>query len=61
MDLYGPDGESGCRIHGTVEPDTIGANVSSGCVRLVNQDMIHVDGRAPVELRCLFFQRRVTA
>ena len=28
------------RIHGTVEPDTIGTSVSSGCIRMINQDVI---------------------
>jgi lipoprotein-anchoring transpeptidase ErfK/SrfK len=28
------------RIHGTVEPWTIGTNVSSGCIRMINQDAI---------------------
>ena len=28
------------RIHGTIEPWTIGSNVSSGCIRMMNQDVI---------------------
>ena len=28
------------RIHGTFEPHTIGKNVSSGCIRMINQDAI---------------------
>ncbi|WP_243368974.1 L,D-transpeptidase [Microvirga solisilvae] len=28
------------RIHGTFEPWTIGTNVSSGCIRMINQDAI---------------------
>ncbi len=28
------------RIHGTLEPWTIGSNVSSGCIRMINQDVI---------------------
>jgi len=28
------------RIHGTVEPWTIGQSVSSGCIRMINQDVI---------------------
>ena len=28
------------RIHGTNEPWTIGRNVSSGCIRMLNQDVI---------------------
>lgn len=33
------------RIHGTPEPWTIGHNVSSGCVRLINQDIIDLYDR----------------
>ena len=28
------------RIHGPVEPWTIGRSVSSGCIRMINQDVI---------------------
>ncbi len=35
------------RLHGTIEPYTIGTNVSSGCVRLLNQDIIDLYGRVP--------------
>jgi len=30
------------RIHGTPEPASIGKAVSSGCIRLINQDVIHL-------------------
>ena len=40
-------GDTGYRIHGTTEPETIGTSVSSGCIRMVNQDIIHLYGRAP--------------
>ncbi len=36
------------RIHGTTEPHTIGANVSSGCIRMFNQDVIDLYNRVPV-------------
>lgn len=36
------------RIHGTAEPWTIGHNVSSGCIRLVNEDVIDLYGRVGV-------------
>jgi lipoprotein-anchoring transpeptidase ErfK/SrfK len=36
------------RIHGTVEPWTIGQSVSSGCIRMINQDVIDLYERAPV-------------
>ncbi|MDE2362409.1 MAG: L,D-transpeptidase [Hyphomicrobiales bacterium] len=38
----------GYRIHGTTEPETIGTNVSSGCIRMVNQDIVHLFTRAAV-------------
>lgn len=36
------------RLHGTNDPRTIGEAVSSGCVRLINQDIIDLYGRVPV-------------
>ena len=36
------------RIHGTNEPETIGKNVSSGCIRMMNQDVIDLYDRVPV-------------
>lgn len=36
------------RIHGTNEPWTIGKNVSSGCIRMVNVDAIDLYERTPV-------------
>ena len=36
------------RIHGTNEPWTIGRNVSSGCIRMLNQDVIDLYGRTPL-------------
>jgi lipoprotein-anchoring transpeptidase ErfK/SrfK len=33
------------RIHGTLEPWTIGKNVSSGCILMVNPDVIDLYGR----------------
>ena len=36
------------RIHGTLEPWTIGKNVSSGCIRMVNQDVIDLYSRVAV-------------
>ena len=35
------------RIHGTNEPWSIGQNVSSGCIRMFNQDVIDLHGRVP--------------
>jgi lipoprotein-anchoring transpeptidase ErfK/SrfK len=36
------------RIHGTIEPWTIGQSVSSGCIRMINQDVMHLYDRTPV-------------
>jgi lipoprotein-anchoring transpeptidase ErfK/SrfK len=36
------------RIHGTNAPETIGQAVSSGCFRLVNEDIIDLYSRVPV-------------
>lgn len=35
------------RIHGTTEPHTIGKAVSSGCIRMLNQDVIDLYRRVP--------------
>jgi hypothetical protein len=37
----------GYRIHGTPEWQSIGANASSGCIRMINQDVIDLYGRVP--------------
>jgi lipoprotein-anchoring transpeptidase ErfK/SrfK len=39
------------RIHGTVEPWTIGKSVSSGCIRMINQDAIDLYNRVAVGTR----------
>lgn len=36
------------RIHGTNDPRTIGHNVSSGCIRLTNEDVTDLYARVPV-------------
>ena len=36
------------RIHGTNEPGTIGRNVSSGCIRLTNEDIVDLYDRTPI-------------
>ena len=44
-------GSSLYRIHGTNEPHTIGHNVSSGCIRMMNEDVIDLYGRVRVGTR----------
>jgi lipoprotein-anchoring transpeptidase ErfK/SrfK len=41
-------GSSLYRIHGTNEPHTIGRAVSSGCIRMLNEDVIDLYGRVKV-------------
>jgi len=36
------------RIHGTNEPYSIGTSVSSGCIRMMNDDVIDLYGRVGV-------------
>jgi lipoprotein-anchoring transpeptidase ErfK/SrfK len=44
-------GSSNYRIHGSNEPDTIGAAVSSGCIRMTNKDVIDLYERVKVGTR----------
>jgi lipoprotein-anchoring transpeptidase ErfK/SrfK len=46
------------RIHGTVEPWTIGKSVSSGCIRMINQDVIDLYERAPVGAKVVVLSSR---
>jgi lipoprotein-anchoring transpeptidase ErfK/SrfK len=41
-------GETEYRIHGTNNPDTIGKRVSSGCIRLTNDDVVDLYERVKV-------------
>jgi lipoprotein-anchoring transpeptidase ErfK/SrfK len=48
------------RIHGTNEPWSIGQNVSSGCIRLTNDDAIDLYNRTPVGTKVVVLPARVT-
>ncbi|MFC4916465.1 MULTISPECIES: L,D-transpeptidase [Bradyrhizobium] len=39
------------RIHGTTEPESIGKAVSSGCIRMMNQDIIDLYGQVPLHTK----------
>jgi lipoprotein-anchoring transpeptidase ErfK/SrfK len=41
-------GDTEYRIHGTNKPDTIGTRVSSGCIRLTNEDVVDLYERVKV-------------
>jgi lipoprotein-anchoring transpeptidase ErfK/SrfK len=46
--LYRGGRDTMFRLHGTNEPWSIGTAVSSGCVRLLNDDIIDLYDRTPV-------------
>ncbi|MGH6763704.1 MAG: L,D-transpeptidase [Phyllobacterium sp.] len=46
--LYRDGHDTMFRLHGTNEPWTIGQAVSSGCVRLTNEDIVDLYNRTPV-------------
>jgi lipoprotein-anchoring transpeptidase ErfK/SrfK len=45
------------RIHGTNQPQTIGTAISSGCFRLVNNDVMDLYGRVPVGTKVIVHQK----
>jgi lipoprotein-anchoring transpeptidase ErfK/SrfK len=45
--IYRNGGDTLYRLHGTNDPGSIGEAVSSGCVRLINQDIIDLYQRVP--------------
>ena len=46
------------RIHGTNMPETIGKNVSSGCIRLLNADVIDLYSRVDVGTKIIVLPNR---
>ena len=48
MYLYKGGRDTIFRIHGTNQPWTIGLNMSSGCIRMMNEDVEHLYDRADV-------------
>lgn len=51
--LFRDGRDLGYRIHGTTEPWSIGHDVSSGCVRMFNEDVIDLYQRCPIGTRVL--------
>ena len=45
--LYKDGRDTLYRLHGTTEPWTIGTSVSSGCIRMINQDVMDLYLRIP--------------
>jgi len=53
-------GHTEYRIHGTNMPETIGTNVSSGCIRLLNADVIDLYNRVRVGTKIIVLPNRNT-
>jgi L,D-transpeptidase catalytic domain len=53
-------GTSQYRIHGTNDPSTIGKFVSSGCIRLLNEDVIDLFNRVDVGTRVVVLPKNAT-
>ncbi len=53
MYLYRNKTDLGYRLHGTLEPWSIGSNVSSGCIRMFSEDVIDLYQRCPIGTRVL--------
>lgn len=51
--LYRNGNDLGYRLHGTLEPWSIGSNVSSGCVRMFPEDVIDLYQRCPIGTKVL--------
>ena len=45
MYLYSGGKDTLFRIHGTNQPEYIGASISSGCIRMTNEDVIDLYAR----------------
>jgi lipoprotein-anchoring transpeptidase ErfK/SrfK len=56
MYLYRDGKDLGYRLHGTVEPWSIGGDVSSGCIRLLPEDVMDLYQRSPVGTKVLVLE-----
>jgi lipoprotein-anchoring transpeptidase ErfK/SrfK len=54
--LYRGGNDIHFRIHGTNQPNSIGLAVSSGCIRMLNHDVIDLYDRASVGARVVVIQ-----
>ncbi len=48
MYLHGEGGDTGYRLHGTLEPWSIGTDASSGCIRMFPESVIDLYQRCPI-------------
>lgn len=56
MYLYRGGGDTHFRIHGTNQPQSIGLAMSSGCIRMMNHDVIDLYSRVEVGARVVVIQ-----
>ena len=54
--LYRSGGDTMFRIHGTNQPQSIGLAMSSGCIRMLNHDIIDLYERVPSGTRVVVIQ-----
>ena len=54
--LYRNGGDLNFRIHGTNAPETIGYAMSSGCIRMLNHDVIDLYNRVPTGSKVIVLQ-----
>lgn len=59
--LYQDGRDTLYRIHGTNDPSSIGRSVSSGCVRLFNQDIVDLYNRVTVGSKVIVLNTGLTA
>lgn len=57
MYLYRNGRDLGYRLHGTVEPWTIGTDASSGCIRLLPEDVVDLYQRTPIGTKVVVLDR----
>lgn len=56
MYLYRGGSDLNFRIHGTNQPQSIGYAMSSGCIRMLNHDVIDLYNRVPVGTKVIVLQ-----
>lgn len=54
--LYRGGGDTMFRLHGTNQPQSIGHAMSSGCIRMLNHDIIDLYSRVPVGSKVVVLQ-----
>jgi lipoprotein-anchoring transpeptidase ErfK/SrfK len=57
MDLWQGSTDTLYRIHGTNKPNSIGKSVSSGCIRMWQQDVIDLFSRVPLQTKVIVLSK----